>query len=78
MADFVPRLYQKASEYFPTLSHGEFLANLLNSRAVSVYDAAMMLAASTGPIGSSTPSPASIRDPLNPYPFNPCLLVSSI
>lgn len=65
MSDFLPRLMAKVTELFPNLEQVDVLPYLLNSRAVSAYDAVMLL------VHSVTSSFEMSEDPLNP-----CLLVS--
>lgn len=66
MSEFLPRLSSKMTELFPGSEHLDLLPFLLNSRAVSAYDAVMLL------VNSVTSSFKKSEDPLNP-----CLLVSS-
>ena len=76
MSDFMPRLRRKASELFPSLSHEDFMSFFLNSRAISAHDAVMMLVSSAHPYLMKNVSLPSSQDPFNPYPLDPCLLVS--
>ena len=60
MSDFVSRLFDKTAELFPSLLLDDLIPFLLNSRAVSAYDAVMLLANS-----ATSASQAYMSDHLN-------------
>lgn len=43
MSEFVPRLLNKARVLFPDLQHIDLFPFILNSRAVSAYDAVLLI-----------------------------------